>query len=259
MNADDQTEEWLSLLERMAATTAKVSDCVAGQVDGDPSARVSFAFSVKASRTLEGVVLLLRAGLTEQAQALVRVLIELQITFEYFLKMAKADLPDTLMRMNDSMLLEKVKQMRASGFKGLDLLKGAPSQADLEAAEETVRDRYSEDELKSMRRHGFTGLSLADRAIATGNGDLYDIVFRNFSRNIHSTDYMEHHLKLGVLPPSITEDYLASRDAVTLDVAMRCIGVIVDAVNAIRVCDYDAELAGIREEFVRLKSPGVEQ
>ena len=134
----EATDRWLELHATLVSVATSVAECVAAQSEGDPVAQTSYTFVAKAGRTLEGVVLLTRAGLMEQAQVLVRVLIELRITFQYFTQMANEDLAKTILRINDSMILEKMKQMRASDFAGLDLIEGAPSKEDFEATESSI-------------------------------------------------------------------------------------------------------------------------
>lgn len=85
----------------------------------DPFIAISGAFLHKATETLSVVSVLYANHLEEPAQALVRVLFELRINFDCFLKMAREDLKDACMRVRDSMMLEKIKQARASGFGGI--------------------------------------------------------------------------------------------------------------------------------------------
>ena len=65
-----------------------------------------------------------------------------------------------------------------------------------------------------MRKHGFTGIPIEQRASLTGHEAAYSVVYRNFSRNIHSTDYMESYLKSEIYDLSDQAEYLVSRDVV---------------------------------------------
>ena len=57
--------------------------------------------------------------------------------------------------------------------------------------EQQLIAKYGKDAANKMRRH-FSGLSIEERAKHVGLSTEYNIVFRNFSRKIHNTDYMEH-------------------------------------------------------------------
>lgn len=123
---------------------------------------------------------------------------------------------------------------------------------ELEATEGEIVARYSDREVKAIRRHGFTGLSVAERAAVTNNSDLYNIVYRNFSRDIHSTDYVEYRLRLGVLPEEQTKDYWRSRDRVTVQTAVGAVGTVLSGVNGAHSCGLAGELEELRAEAGRL-------
>jgi len=106
------------------------------------------------------------------------------------------------------MMLEKIKRARASGFARVPV----ELQQHLDANEEAIASRYSEDELARLRRNGFTGLPIEQRAAMTGHVDAYNIAYRNFSRNIHSTDYLESYLKIGAYKIAGKDSYRESRD-----------------------------------------------
>jgi hypothetical protein len=156
-------------------------------------------------------------------------------------------------RVIDSMMLEKIKQQRASGFKGLGLLPDGPSQNDFENEEAKIAQQYTTDEIRAMRKHGFTGLSVEERAKQADLEDLYHIVYRNFSRNVHGLDYME--LLLAHQPSLIGDErhsaYIESRNATALEVAFGCLGYIVEIANTAFELSLDvrfAQLAKDRQE-----------
>jgi len=175
---------------------------------GDIFAQISGAFLHKATETLSAVNVLYAHGLEEPAQALIRILFELRINFDCFLKMAQDDLPSAARRIVESMMLEKIKQARASGYAGMP----EEMQAKLAEQEKEISTHYSPEELKQIKAHGFTGIPVEQRASLTGHEEAYSIMYRNFSRNIHSTDYMESYFKAGLVDLQIDDDYIASRD-----------------------------------------------
>ncbi|MBK6617921.1 MAG: hypothetical protein IPG31_05960 [Nitrosomonas sp.] len=83
----------------------------------------------KATETLSAVNVLYAHNLAEPAQALIRILFELRINFDCFRHMAAQDPHDAFSRLRDSMMLEKIKQARASGFMGIptEIIRNRPT------------------------------------------------------------------------------------------------------------------------------------
>lgn len=212
----------------------------------DPSLRIGLMFVSKNARTLNGVCLLYDNALEEQAQVLVRVLFELRLNFDCFRRMAAADLQSASRRVMDAMMLEKLRQQRASDFAGTP----AEVRAALEEAEAKIGSRYSVSELKKLTRHGFTGMSIEERAKFTGHAEAYNIVYRNFSRNAHSTDYTEHMLDIAA---EDMDEYLFSRDIVGLYTAHFSAGGIAESANLDFKCGLNTELdrIGIRQKELK--------
>lgn len=236
---------WMELNREAHGVCSKATSKLVelGSENPDPFLALCAAFLAKATQTLSGVNILYAHRLEEPAQALIRVLFELRINFDCFLAMATADTRDAVQRVADSMMLEKVKQARASQFAGMSI----ELQASLENHEKEIARRYTPAELKGIRKNGFTGVPIEQRAALTGHGAGYSIVYRNFSRNVHSTDYAESFLKSGMpLGPDEIE-YLETRDEVAQYTALfSAVGMVVLA-NQFWHLDLDAELTGLRE------------
>ena len=227
------------LLERISPT------------EPDVFAQIVRGFLAKGTRTLRAVNLLTEDGLWEQAQIMARVLFELRVNFDYLLKLASEDTPDACARVMDAMMLDKIKQLEASQYAGLDQIPGGPSRHDFQQVLERIQSRYSKSEISRLRRYGFTGLSLEDRAREVGHELTYQIVYRNFSRNVHSTDYVEH------MGGSITldNDYLDGRNSVTLYVAHCSAGGIAEYLNLIFHSGMEARLDEIGRKQTQLRRP----
>jgi len=178
---------------------------------------------------------------------------ELRLNFDCFLNMASKDHKSTCLRIIDAMLLEKIKQQKASNFAGLGMIPDSPTIADFEKSEKEIASRYSEDDLKKIRKYGFTGLPIEQRAILTGHDEAYNIVYRNFSRNIHSTDYVEHYMLQGYFDLEKMHDYHKSREIVTLYTAIFSTGGIAEFANLAFDCGFDAEIKaiGLRQEKLK--------
>src|ERR1700688_192990 len=104
----------------------------------DVPARLVLAFVNKAAQTGRGIVVLYERAIYHEDQALIRVIFEISISCEHFLRMLREDPKAACQRVIDSMMLEKIRQQRASGFMGLGLLPDGPSQDDFEAADATI-------------------------------------------------------------------------------------------------------------------------
>ncbi|OFW25345.1 MAG: hypothetical protein A3H27_07245 [Acidobacteria bacterium RIFCSPLOWO2_02_FULL_59_13] len=194
--------------------------------------RLITVFAAKAAQTARAIVVLYQHGLALEAQSLVRILFEVSVSFDAFLHLLRKDPKSACHRLLDAMALEKSKQQRASNYAGHELVEGAPGPDEFAQKEKEIALRYSTSELKSMRKYGFSGLSVEDRARQAGCKDYYDIIYRNFSRNVHGSDFSELML---ANDPSMLEDrrgdFFESRDSIALDVAYMALWSVTDRVN----------------------------
>jgi hypothetical protein len=155
--------------------------------------------------------------LEEQAQALVRVLFETMVELRMFMLKCSEDPEDTIRRVLDSMILQKVRQAKASGWAGFGLFGLDPKE--LLGDEAEIKTRYTGQDVDAMRNHGFSGLNLRVRADKVGVSEAYNIIYQNFSRNVHSTDYVEHIRMLKQKHENNWPHYEELRDAVGLSAA----------------------------------------
>lgn len=209
------------------------------------------AFLQKASETFQAVNTLYTQHLEEPAQALIRVLLELRINFDCFMEMASQDTKKTVMRLVDSLVLEKVKQARSSGFVGLPQW----LQQILEEDEQNVASRYTQQELKHLRKYGFTGLPIEQRASMTDHEHevAYNLVYRNFSRNIHSTDYHESILKDFKYSTPMDTEYIESRDRIAQYTAHFSAVGMVEFANGLFGLNLDKELDDLGKRQQQIK------
>jgi len=173
--------------------------------------------------TLRAIHILYQASLPIQAQVLGRVLLEVRMDLEIFVRLCTDNPKEAARRVIDAMMLEKVKQQRESNFQGLELVEGAPTREKMLDLERDIVERYGKDAASRMRKHGFSGKSVEDQARDTGLSDLYQVVYRNFSRNVHSTDYAEHLRTQGMSASTRHPDYEDLRDHLALSTAITCV------------------------------------
>jgi hypothetical protein len=210
----------------------------------DVAKNILLSYLRKTNNSLEAIILLYEHSLFHEAQSLIRILFELHTTLLSFVDMLQHDPIEACKRVWDSVMLEKVKQQRASNFEGLDLIPGAPSREQLIETEDNIKRRYSNVDLGKIRKNGFSGLNVEQRAKQAGLSSIYDIVYRNFSRNIHSTDIME--LTLLNDPEVIVglhfTNYVESRDLVGCEVIFVSVAGTIDIFNKIFRLDFEQPL-----------------
>lgn len=211
------------------------------------------AFFRKGLDTLCGIDVLYRESLPTQAQALIRVLLEVRMDIEIFLERVSQNPAEAGRRVLDAMMLEKIKQQRQSDFRGHELVEGAPPPEFYLQLEKDLIARYGITKVKAMRRYGFSGLSVEDRAKELGLSDLYNVVYRNFSRNIHGTDYSENLRAQGIASDQWLE-YEDLRDDVALSTAVRCGLQMAALVNGVFGCGLDDELMDVWLSCIRFEN-----
>lgn len=192
----------------------------------DRDTLVPYAFLRKTVRLLGAVDRLIASGFEEEAQILVRALIETRINFEYFLVLAKGNPVKALARVIHAKMLEKLKALEATGFKIGD---SEVDKAKWKEIEREIRSYYPNDEVEKLKKYGFSGLSFEARAARTGNKVLYDLAYRLYSGHVHATDIHEQ-LRSSLLPewaPEFEETMLPA----VLEMACDCARVVVRRSN----------------------------
>jgi hypothetical protein len=184
--------------------------------------RIIDALFLKSVDTLRAIRLLYRFGLPIQAQVLIRILFEVRVDNELFMRACAVDPAEAARRALDSMMLQKISQQRQSKFLGLASVPGAPSPQKMLHDEQQLIAKYGADTAGKMRQHGFSGLSIEQRAKQIGLSTEYNIIYRNFSRNIHNTDYMEHLAQRGAINKRQWQNYQDVRDRTALSTAIAC-------------------------------------
>ena len=88
--------------------------------------RIIDAMFLKSVDTLRAVRVLYSSGLPVQGQALIRILLEVRIDIELFMRACVADPAAAARKVLDAMMLQKISQQRQSNFIGLSSVPGAP-------------------------------------------------------------------------------------------------------------------------------------
>lgn len=184
--------------------------------------RIIDALFLKSVDTLRAVRLLYRSGLPVQAQALIRILFEVRVDIELFMRACTADPVEAADKVLDATMLQKISQQRQSKFLGLASVPEAPSCEKMLNYEQQLIAKYGKGTAVKMRQYGFSCLSIEERAKQVSLSTEYNIVYRNFSRNIHNTDYMEHLAERGAISKERWQQYQDVRDHVAISTAIAC-------------------------------------
>jgi hypothetical protein len=184
--------------------------------------RIIDAMFLKSVDTLRAVRLLYSSGLPVQAQALIRILLEVRIDIELFMRACVSDPAAVARKVLDATMLQKISQQRQSNFIGLSSMPRAPSRERMLEDEKALVRQYGRETAEKMRRSGFSGLSIEERARQVDLSIEYNIVYRNFSRNIHNTNYMEHLADRGAMDKQRWQHYQDVRDNTALSTAIAC-------------------------------------
>jgi hypothetical protein len=213
----------------------------------------ALAFVTKAETCISAVAALYRLGLPTEAQVHVRVAFELHVRFFRFVELVSTNPKAACQRLVDAITLEKVRQQRCSNFAGLDEFgakhPNAPSRESLLKSEKEIAARYAPDELAAIKKHGFAGASVEQLARAAGVDRTYNVIYRNFSRNVHSGDFVEMILSNSgwLWEEQHRAEYVSVRDKYAVDVALGSVGAVADLVNDWFALGYDRRLRALKK------------
>lgn len=135
-------EKWDELIAYLAVPCNVLNEKISARDKRDISARILLAVFQKGIDTLRAIQLLYSASFPIQAQVLVRVLIELRMDLEIFLRLLDENPEQAALRILDTMMLEKIKQQRQSYFRGWELVEGALTPDNLLEREQALIEVY---------------------------------------------------------------------------------------------------------------------
>jgi hypothetical protein len=185
------TAAWLQLNRRVFRASETLCDTLKPQISTNPFACVCHSFLRRGGRTLRAVNALFEKQLIEQAQALVRSLLENNVNFHWFIHLSESNRLEAMRLYLDAMMLDWIRQAsegRSVGF--LDPCDQHEIER-LAKTESEIRARYSSQDFQKMKKFGFTKLPFEQRARKIGLEQIYCVVYRTFSRPVHSSDFAE--------------------------------------------------------------------
>ena len=240
---------------RLPCICERISEVLSQQSKTDDTRMIIRSFVRGAQRTLLAVNALQNQELWEPAQVLARVLFESLLTFRQFARRYQEDPHKACQRIVDVNLLQTLKHFSLV----TEAVNVAAQVESMHSNAQVIEQRYDQDEIKRMRKHGFTGLTVIERARQEGCAQMYDLVYRLFSRHVHGTALVET-MSLDESSPLPDEEWaLAHRNELTLYIAGTSAAGIVDLTNRICACGLDSQVSEISkllestEEAVRAK------
>jgi len=204
----------------------------------------------KAIDLVDGIIRLHQANLDECSQALIRILFETHLKYIHFANLmvstseedASLFVFETIILMREKSALEQDKVISDANFtKQLGNL-------------EQLHEKYSSD-LKNIKKHGFLLDNVENIARKYNKILEYQIMYRSFSRNVHTNDFVEYLQKNGRLK---TDDYIETRNTTAFNFVLRIFIEMMTHMNHIFSLGMSKELQKIQEEYKRLQSKGSE-
>jgi Family of unknown function (DUF5677) len=213
------------------------------KIDLHTTYHILLAYYHKAVDLFDGIIKLQQCGLIEDAQILIRVLFETNLNVGCLIKLSNTNIDDAANIVMASIIIMKAKDASQQKFDISNLSKIA----------EAYSSHYSENDIKMIKRYGFTRCSIHQRAKNDNKEEWYNIMFKNFSRNVHAFDFIEYFVKLGLRDDEESyEEMHILRNQAALEHTHKCFYQIIRFCNLTFEWGIDDELKDIHTEFNRL-------
>ncbi len=155
--------------------------------------RIHVALTHKATDLFDSILQLQKLQLMEPAQALIRCLFETNLKFGYFVRLVEEKGHEYASQLvMDSLIIMKHRDAVQQDALDADNI----SFQELAA---TIKEKYSEGEIKKIQKNGFSMQSVEELAKLEDKKEFYNIMYRNFSRNVHANDFAEYFFHQGIM------------------------------------------------------------
>lgn len=206
---------------------------------------ILLAYCYKAIDLFEGIIKLQQLELMENAQILIRVLFETNLNVGCLIKLASEDMDNAARAVMESLMI----------MKGKDALQQKVDNPEFYEHVNIIQSTYTKNELNEIRKYGFTRCHIHQRAKNDNKEEWYNVMFKNFSRNVHALDVQEYFIKLSLkeYDESYEESYML-RNQEALKHSQKCFYQIFVFCNKEFEWKKDSELNEIYENFKRLSN-----
>lgn len=209
-----------------------------------PSAILAWLFE-KSIDLVDGIIQLHKSNLDECSQSLIRVLFETYLKYVHFIALMKITSPkEATTHVIASIVIMKEKDTLAQ-----DKSLSGESFTMLLGNVKELKEKYSKQDIKKIKRYGFLLESIESIARKYNKTPEYEMMYRNFSRNIHANDYAEYYRKQGGLQKN---NYVESRNLAAFGFTLRIFIEMMGHMNHIFGLNMDNELNNIVEEYSKL-------
>ena len=199
---------------------------------------ILFAYHYKSVDTSDGIIQLYKHNLPECSQALFRVLFETYIKHDELLIVAREQGKSKALELAlDSMMLMANKRVNTQEkyveFQNRPNIKN-------------IEQKYSRETINKIKRYGFSKIPIDQLAKKHNKDHIYQMLYRNFSRNIHADDAQEYILKFS---ENEWKDHIIQRDEVAISEAFKISMEMVLRMNKAFEMKLDTELESIQKEY----------
>ncbi|MEK6333940.1 MAG: DUF5677 domain-containing protein [Acidobacteriota bacterium] len=264
MSSESKQEQWFSQLQTLFTIGEALRKEFRAKAKEDLRLIIMLGYLHKVQNTLGAILLLAKFDLWDQVLILVRTIFELRVTFDFFFDMYKEDPENAVRRVCDAMLLQHLKQLESTDFFSrvpIELRRASLSRlstveqdrATWERLKQDIESRYSAEEFRAIRKYGFTMMSVEARCKRLGHEEVYNIVYRAFSQNVHAIDFKD--LVGGELvDESWMNEYTQSRNVAALDIADASARMVIGFLDAALGGLFDRELSVLGAMGERLRN-----
>lgn len=167
------------------------------EINIHPADEILLAYCTKAVDLLEGINILQDNNLFEVAQILMRSLFETNLNTGDFIRLSSEDMDEAAFKYLAAMMIMRGKSATQQELDNPSFLQEV----------ESLRKQYSDKEVDLIERYGFTQRSIRERAVDDKKLEVYNMMYKNFSRNVHAFDFQEYHYKMGLRHEEGEESY----------------------------------------------------
>ncbi len=207
-----------------------------------PSSILAWFFE-KAIDLVDGIIQLHKNDLDECSQALIRVLFETYLKYIHFISImlsssqeeAALFVVETIVLIREKNALEQDKSMPDHNF--TEIL------GDLKQ----LKEKHGSN-LGKIKKHGFPLDSIENISRKYNKMGEYQIMYRNFSRNVHANDFTEYFRKQGHLEQ---DDYIEFRNDAAFDFVFRIFLEMMDHMNNCFGLGMTEKLKEIQKEYIK--------
>jgi hypothetical protein len=194
---------------------------------------------------VDGIIQLHKANLDECSQALIRILFETYLKYIHFANL----MISTSTEEASTFVIDSIYLMRA---------KGASQQAkitpDINFPEQfhdlNQLELKHQSNLKKIKKHGFLLSSIEAIACKYDKIAEYQIMYRNFSRNVHVNDFNEYFLKQGNFEAG---NYIEERNHAAFSLVLEIFIEMMTHMNIALDLSMEEELIKIKDEYSRME------